>query len=90
MSEASTSGSRGLNDRYLKPTSSQSLLGAGSRWGAEDQDLHARYEKVVRVRADAKSRKIEFLQLFIKKKAVAGNTAEELAPCRRRIHGCWR
>jgi len=55
------------------------VMGEGSRWGAEDQTLHARYEKVVDVRADAKLRRIEFLQSFIKKKAVAGDTAEELA-----------
>jgi hypothetical protein len=55
------------------------VMGEGSRWGAEDQKLHARYEKVVDVRADAKLRRIELLQSFIKKKAVAGDTAEELA-----------
>lgn len=54
------------------------MMGQGSRWGREEKSLHSRYEEVVDKTMVAGKRRSTLLSPYIKKRAVAGNTAERV------------
>jgi hypothetical protein len=55
------------------------LMGTGSRWNAEDQDVHADYEKVFEARIKYQNKTLAFVEPYITPATVSATTPRNIA-----------
>ena len=55
------------------------LMGTGSRWDAEDQTVHADYEKVFEARIKYQNKTLAFMEPYIESTSISANTPRNIA-----------
>ena len=54
------------------------LMGTGSRWGNENQTVHANYEKVFEARVEYQTKELSFMESFIVAEPITGGDARAI------------